>query len=275
MDAKIKFAVFAICWNESKLMPHFLRHYRQASRLVLMDNESTDNSVEIFLKDYQDSMNNGQKRQVITFSTEQTLNDQTNIDMKNKTWTNFVDQDMDYIMIQDLDEFVSFPKHPHDILSGLAIFKKKSITCSYCTAYDMACSDEEFDLVTKNQFIIDVIKTGKRNKSQSPYETYDKVLIINPHQIQDTNFIPGQHRWFPKGNVILADDEDRPLLLHYKYIGEKWETERRKLFRERMSQENLSRRFGHQYSVSDEQINQFIQNGHKNIIDLTSIIFQL
>ena len=60
--------VYALCWNEEKILPYFLRHYgRIASKIVIYDNESSDRSVEI-IRSYPNT-------EVIPYSTDEKIDD--------------------------------------------------------------------------------------------------------------------------------------------------------------------------------------------------------
>lgn len=43
----IRFNVYTWNWNESRLLPTFLHHYRQANRIIVYDNETSDNLIEL------------------------------------------------------------------------------------------------------------------------------------------------------------------------------------------------------------------------------------
>lgn len=44
----MKITVYTVCFNEELMLPHFLNHYsRIADRIVLYDNQSTDQSMSL------------------------------------------------------------------------------------------------------------------------------------------------------------------------------------------------------------------------------------
>ena len=126
------FNVYALNWNESRILPAFLHHYRDANRIIIYDNESTDDSVNIIKK---------HGREVITFSSNETFDDTINRDLKNNFWKSSVDDDVDYIIVQDLDEFLYFPSYPDDIPKALLEMKRQGFTCARAIGYNMYCSD--------------------------------------------------------------------------------------------------------------------------------------
>ena len=77
VKSAISFAVYAICWNEEDLLPAFLHHYRHADRIVVFDNESSDQSREIVL---------AAGREARSFSTEGSFNDEVHRLLKNNVW---------------------------------------------------------------------------------------------------------------------------------------------------------------------------------------------
>lgn len=101
------FHVHAFNWNESKLLPAFLKHYEQADKIYIYDNESTDNSVDIIL---------AAGRDVISFSSDGKFDDTIHQNMRNEMWKKSIGK-TDYVIIQDLDEFLHFPKDPNNLKS--------------------------------------------------------------------------------------------------------------------------------------------------------------
>jgi glycosyltransferase involved in cell wall biosynthesis len=114
----LRFHVYAINWNEERLLPLFFRHYRQADKIVILDNESTDRSLEIC---------KAHGAEVISFSTGQKLDDHVNRTLKNTAWHESRGK-ADYVIVQDLDEFVYFPKYPNNLRAGLEELRAKGVT---------------------------------------------------------------------------------------------------------------------------------------------------
>ena len=243
---EIKFDVYAINWNEERLLPYFFKHYSQANKIYIMDNNSTDNS-KFIIENYGGI--------IIPFDTSNTLDDTTNIKLKNEIWkrsrTNFNYSNnsnefnnyelCDFVIVQDLDEFLFFPEFPNDLLSGLSKMKSLGITIIKSIGYNMFCSDEQFEKV-KNRKLSATITYGNTRPIK---EKYNKMLCFNPNEINEINYLPGAHLCNPIGNINI--DSTSTLLLHYKYIGKNYLTSRYIEYSKRLSQTNIDNTYGFEY----------------------------
>lgn len=244
----VKFNVYALNWNEARILPAFLHHYRQANRIIVYDNESSDNSRQIIEE---------AGRETVTFSTNNTFDDATNMQLKNEIWKLSRGSDVDFVIVQDLDEFLWFPNHPDDILTGLEEYKNEGITCSVTEGYDMFCSDEEWEmgLSLLEKWGIGVqftIRKGLRNY------IYDKVLVFNPNVINETNYNLGCHEWSPNGEIRFPSSQ--PYMLHYKYIGENYSYKNHLIRRDRFSPKNIEMNWGLQYYKDDSSMKEYLSN---------------
>ena len=66
---------------------------------------------------------------------------------------------------------------------------------------------------------------------------YDKVVCFNKLYIKEINYTPGCHSCNPIGDVIYTPK--RPKLLHMKFLDEDYLVNRYKMFKNRMSEENI------------------------------------
>jgi FkbM family methyltransferase len=247
--SNILYDVYCVCWNEDRLMSRFLAHYKDARKIIVMDNESNDSSRDIV---------KAAGRDIKSYSTNNTFDDTTNINMKNQMWKESIGK-VDYVIIQDLDEFVYFPNQT--ISEGLTNLKNHNVIGSFVNSYRIICSDEEFQKSPVDESPINYLHKGVKEG-----DDYRKPMIFNPGRITETNFIQGQHQWKPiisnNGLIINPGEKLTPLMFHYKNIGEEWEIERRKIFRERMSATNRRYGMGIQYMISDEQIKNYVKINH-------------
>jgi FkbM family methyltransferase len=236
----MRFHVYAINWNEDRLLPAFFKHYSQADHIYILDNNSTDRSHAI-IKEHSAT--------VIPFDTSGTLNDNVHKKLKNTVWKQSRGV-VDFVVVQDLDEFLHFPKFPNDIAAGLAYLKENNFTLSISTGYQMFCTDEEFKLFSRYSQSITSFITGGCVEPMKGW--YDKCLVFNPNEIEEINYDVGAHKCEPTGNIRI--DRRETLLLHYKYIGAEYLIDRYKLIRNRMGDENRRNGFGGQYCKTDEEI---------------------
>jgi hypothetical protein len=101
--------VFAICYNEEKMLPHFITHYKNyfGAAITIYDNNSTDKSKEIIEA-------NGCK--YIPYDSGGQIRDDIYLDIKNNCWKN---SKADWVIVCDIDEFleVDFDYSDSTILS--------------------------------------------------------------------------------------------------------------------------------------------------------------
>jgi len=265
--SELRFHVYALCFNESRLLPYFFHHYREAEQIFIVDNDSTDNSVEI-VKKY--------NRTVIPFHTDHKFDDTTHQKIKNEVWKQSRGK-CDYIIVQDLDEFLFFPSSPYSVKQSLFEYKKQNIYWIQCVGYEMYCSDNDFSRIPDNRHIIEYVQQGFKNSNE-----YNKPLVFSPDHISETRFFPGQHDWSPVASPSLTQHfvkgiKNNPdaLLLHFKHMGKEWELSRRIVMRDRMSDLNKKKGFGHEYMITDDKLKEYIEIGHKKAVSLTNLLIHV
>jgi len=208
----MKIEVFAVCYNEERIMPYFLRHYSQFAKIFIFDNYSTDRSVEIAQKG---------GANVSLFDTKGTFDDGTNLEIKEHCWR---DSQADWVIVIDLDEFVY---HPH-----IVDFLNKSLgTLIQPNMYEM------FTPVfptTTGQIYEEVI---------SGHPSWPKINLIQPSQIKEMNYIPGCHLATPKGNVALVNTNEIKTL-HMKHLGRQYTIDRNIMYGARLSKRNKKMGWG-------------------------------
>ena len=246
----MRFHVYAINWNEARLLPAFFKHYSQADHIYILDNNSTDSSHDI-IKEHSAT--------IIPFDTSGFLDDNINKNLKNTLWKQSRGL-VDFVIVQDLDEFLHFPKFPNDILSGLRYLKNNNITLSISNGYQMYCTDDEFHTYSRyNQSISSFITSG----SIEPFKgMYNKCLLFNPNEIDEINYSVGSHSCEPIGNINI--DRKETLLLHYKYMGIEHVIDRYKIIRDRISDNNIKNNLGCQYYKTDKEIRIYIEDIFEN-----------
>lgn len=252
-EKNIIYHVYALCYNESKILPHFFNHYKDADKIIILDNKSTDNSIEIMEENNVDD--------IIVFQTNG-FNDLVHCYLKNSFWKDSKGI-ADFVIVQDMDEFIHFPEHPYSIKKGLYELKKKNASYVVCKGYELCCTDEEFNNLPSNKPIFDYINKGFYCRN------YSKPNLINPNNLEETNWKVGNHVIKPVPDVIPA--KCNILLLHYKHMGIDWELERRKELREKIRL--CYQGFGTEYLADDEETLKYINECHNKSKDLSDVIF--
>lgn len=235
----IKIEVFAICYNEEKMLPYFLRYYSQFGDITVYDNMSTDNSIEIM---------KSHRVNVIPYDTNNQIRDDVYIDIKNNCYKK---SDSDWVIVCDIDEFV----YHKDLLS---IIEKSKSTIIRPTGYEMF--SESFP--TTDKMIFEEIKTGIL------YPNSSKMCLFKPQEIE-INFLPGCHNAKPRGNVVI-DENTNIKLLHYKHLSRDYVIKRYKIYEKRLSNINKQRNWGKHYYQKEAEINAYFDKNMKASINVVN-----
>ena len=220
--------IYTITYNEEKMLPFFLDYYSTfASKIVIYDNESTDNTVEIAKK-------HPLVDDVYSVSTGDCLDDSMYIRIKNSCWK---EDKSDYVILVDTDELIY-----HD--NGIVEYLEKTKYPVYRpTGFNMVSN--KFPKV--GSLITEQIKTG------IPDHYYNKPVIFNPNLIEETQFELGTHNGiFINNNQHILPIQSELKMLHYKNLSFDYRIKRHKMFSKRISEFNQRTGAGVHYTW-DEQ----------------------
>lgn len=237
--------VFAVCRNEEKILPYFLKHYSTfCKKIVIYDNESTDDSVNI-VKNWKKC-----KTEVVTFKTNNEFCESILTNIRNRVHRR---SETDLVIVVDCDEFLYHP--------NIKQFLTKNYFSYYCTiGYDMVCEKfpENYEFPLTHQ-----VKTGVRN------DNYSKSVLFNKSIIANMNFSYGSHHCNPIaliGKNIIPYTGGELKLLHYKQLGYDYLMDKH-IFRESVMSE-LSRLNGWGTEISEDIKLRF----QKNLNECSQII---
>lgn len=188
--------IYLMCFNEEVLLPFTVNHYKKqfsSSRIVVCDNESTDNSVQIA---------KSLGCEIYSFSTGGQFSEEALTKVRNTIWKS---AQTDWVILADMDEILCITE------KQVRAEQAKGVTVIRSEAYDMI---GESKTPRANNIDISSIAKGTRLKS------YDKLLCFNRTQIQEMNYSLGSHESNPTGTVKLSEKPYR--LYHFKYLGEQY-----------------------------------------------------
>lgn len=216
--------LYALCWNEEKIIPYFMSHYVDfVDNFFIYDNESTDSSIELLQK-YRNV-------EIITYKSDNKIRDDIYLNIKNNEWKKsrgFAD----FVIVCDMDEFL----YHENIIEYLINMKNNNFSISNITGYDMI--SEKFDF-NYNHKLTSLLKTG------IPSIWFNKLCIFNPNKIDEINYLPGAHIASPTGNVIFNDETLK--LLHYKNLSLEYAKNKLNMYKNRLSDLNIKNQWGIQY----------------------------
>lgn len=227
---------YSICWNEEKILPFVLDYYAPlCEKIVIMDNESDDNSHEI-IKSYSNA-------EVRTYSSNGEIRDDIYLEIKNNIWKESRGK-ADWVIVCDTDEILYHPQ----LLSKLDELKSKKVSIIRPHGFDMfAKSFPEKSLLE--------ITTGIKDNRH-----FGKCIIFNPNLIEEINYKSGCHKCSPTGQIKFYKKDDVKLL-HYKSLDLQYLIKRFEIFRERLSNYNIDNKLGKHYLTEKESLKQkYYQN---------------
>ena len=90
--------VYSVCWNEEKFLPFYLKHYSSfAEKIIVYDNESTDNTLKI--------LKQNPKVEIKTYKTGNKNDAITKTELLEKSWKKSRGK-ADWIILADIDELI-------------------------------------------------------------------------------------------------------------------------------------------------------------------------
>lgn len=188
--------------NEEKLMPYFLRHYETfVDNIFIIDDKSTDKTVEIAKKN--------SKVKILKPNYKIDFDEITRNNYFEDIYKKYSRKDTDWVIYVDGDEFI-YHKNILKVLKEQQERKRKLIKVN-----GYAMISRKFP--TTNKQIYKECNIGVRTRY------YDKVIIFNPKI--DLKFTIGRHLP-PITKENFKSDRCGILLLHYRYLSEKFIVER-------------------------------------------------
>lgn len=220
---------YSICWNEEKILPYVLDYYAPiCEKLVIMDNQSNDNSPSI-IKSYPNA-------EIRSYSSEGEIRDDIYLEIKNNIWKESRGK-ADWVIVCDTDEILYHPQ----LLSRLDELKNKGISIIRPHGFDMYAESYP------QNSLLEITNGIKDNRHLG------KCIIFNPNLIEEINYKTGCHKCYPTGQIRFYKKDDMKLL-HYKCLELEFLINRFEILRKRLSNYNIENKFGKHYMIEKESI---------------------
>jgi glycosyltransferase involved in cell wall biosynthesis len=220
--------VYCLANNEEKLMPYYMRHYSQFAKVILLDNNSTDRTVEIA---------KSLGAEIRTLNIPDEINDQLFVAIRNECWKG---SKADWMMWADADEFIYHP-------NLLDILQTTSATAILPAFYNMYSG---MFPTTEGQ-IYEEVQYGSRWGGEE--NIYGKVNIFKLPDITEINYNPGCHHVDLRGNVIL-DTHTEIKTLHMRNLSREFVIARNQRNSRRLGALNRKNGWGTYVDRSPEEI---------------------
>ncbi len=224
--------LYAICWNEERMLPFFFKYYDDfVNRYIFFDDQSDDRTIEI--------INQHPRAEVRPFPE---LNHDSFIlssqFVHNNCWKESRGN-AEWVIITAIDEFLYHP----DIINYLINSKREKITAIPALGYQMLSEkfpDNNSDLITE-------VPNGAAS------DFYNKLSLFNPDAIRETNYDIGRHSANPKGKLKYPR-HDELLNLHFKYLSFDFLFERHKQLLNKLPSTDIKNKWGFHYSFDKEEL---------------------
>jgi len=223
--------LYAIAYNEERMLPFFFRHYDQwVDRYVIYDDGSTDSTPEIlrahprmevrpFVRCVPDSF----------VLSAKAIHDSCWKESRGAA---------DWVIIADIDEHLYHP----DLAGYLTTCRQSGVTAIPALGYQMI-SDS---FPQGEGRLCELVREG------GPLVAMSKLSLFDPNSIVKTNYAVGRHSAEPKGKVRYPK-EDRLLNLHFKYLGLEYFTARNHLLDTRRGARDRANNWGYHYAWTVEK----------------------
>jgi len=185
--------VFLLCFNESVLLPHTIKHYKTqfpSCRIIIYDNESTDDSVEKATL---------LGCEIVSWNSDNIIDDYKYSEIKNNCWK---DLEEGWMIVADMDEYLCITE------KELLKEESKGTTILTIQGYEMIGESETLDLSD-----IDLFEISKR----FPNTMESKNLCFHSEHILEMNYNNGAHKCKPVGNVQYS--KKKYINKHMCYLG--------------------------------------------------------
>jgi len=197
--------IFILCFNEQVLLPRTIKFYKTnipSCQITILDNESTDNSVEIALQ-------HGCKVITWTSNYKDMIDDIQYRELKNNCWKGIKDG---WIIMIDMDEWLCVNE------TDLQREKNLGTTILSVEGVNMIGESSKKDLS-------DIKDLNREIVRYQFYENESKNVCFLREYIDDMNYTYGAHKCFPQGRKIqysrLRYYNKHMLFLGYPYYKDK------------------------------------------------------
>lgn len=185
--------VFLLCFNESSLLPHTIKHYKKylpSCKITIYDNESTDDSVKIAEE---------LGCNVVSWSSNNYIDDFKYMEIKNNCWKSI---EKGWIIMADMDELLCVTED--DLIKEMSL----GTTILNVKGYDMIGHSETVNL---SDIDLQEIQKYVDNDRES------KNLCFLRENIKEMKYDLGAHGCEPEGDISYS--LNYYINKHMSYLG--------------------------------------------------------
>lgn len=229
--------LYLLCFNEEKMIAHTLNYYSKiCSRIVLIDNQSTDNSMRL--------ASNYKNVEIKLLDSGNEFNEDQLTASRNNCWKGST---ADYVIVCDMDEFL----YDEQLVEKLRMAKHKKIALPTVIGYNMISDDFPSNY---ERLITEQVQHGVRSPR------FDKHIIFDPKKMKEINYRPGAHLCNPEFyEHAILDSSIEFKLLHYKYLGKAYLYKKHEGYVNRMSEISREQKHGAEYLDGERHIDNMFE----------------
>ncbi len=224
--------LYALAWNESRVLPFFFRHYEPwVDRFIIYDDGSTDDTLAQL----------GRRPNLDIRRFERAV--PNSFVESHRLWQNHVWKEArgsaDFIVLTAIDEHLYHP----DMIGFLAACRRDGVSAIPALGFNMVVED----FPPSDAWLAGSCFQGE------PAHEMNKLSLFNPDMVEETHFSAGRHYARPSGQIVYPT-VDEVLNLHFKYLGRDYLFARNLLLRTGLGSHDVFAGLGEQYSRSREQM---------------------
>jgi hypothetical protein len=240
--------VYTICWNESRVIEFYLRHYEQfAERIVVYDENSDDGTRNIL-----QAHPKVEVRQFI-----RTVPDSLELSKKavhDNCWKEARGA-ANWVILVDVDEHVYHP----NLDAYLVEQSRRGVTFVPTLGFQMISNV----FPSRGEHLAHTRTRG------FPRHTYSKPVVFNPAAIDELDMEAGSHSAAPSGRIHFPEI-DEVMLLHYKYLSFEYVVERYRQLSPRVGSIDVANSWDFHFHQTPEQHFRRFGAERRSLIDISA-----
>jgi hypothetical protein len=228
--------IYALCHQEAKIIPYFMKHYNQYGQVFLFESHSTDGSRKLA-----ESLG----AIIVPFDTGNEVRDDLFMDIKNNCWK---DSKADWVIICDMDEFIYHP----NFVAYLETVKETIIEPK---TYEMI---SDVYPTTEGQIYEEV---------QYGFPTRTKMFLFRTQELFEIGYGAGCHDAQPEGYVSINRDSEI-ICMHMRHLSINHIVQRNAYLASRMSEVNKKNGWGWHTTMPAAQVQSYFDEHRANLVKL-------